>query len=791
MSTSRSNQSFISKPLAIRTIEAVCLCLSALLFLSTASNASPKKLLILHSYHKGFKWTDNVMKGIDSSLLQPKKSNISLLVEYMDTKNFPKEKITPKLLELYKTKYAGSRPDVIITSDDNALNFMLVHGDELFPQAPVVFCGVNNFQDSLIKGRDNYTGVLEDYDIKGTVDLAIKLHPTTKNLVIVTDSTPTGKVNRKRFHQLSDKYSTRLNIIDLHDLTTAELVSKLKSLPPLSLILNLSFFRDKNGVSYSAYDGNQVIAKSTSAPIYSCWDFYLETGIVGGRVVSGFMQGAEAANMAKMILSGTPVSEIPILRQSPNRFMFDYGPLVHAGISLGALPEDSVVLNIPESFYRKYRPQILLSTVAIGLMAILIMVMAFNILQRRKAQYELQSIFDNSQVGIVQLKGGRNVYRCNQRLADILGYDSPDALIGKPVNMFHLDEEHFKEFGKRFYEGLNSKTQQHIEFQLRHKTGKPVWVMLSGKALDPSPQPNLDLGVVWVAEDITQRKKAEEELEKLNRQLETKVRDRTHDLKAKADQLKEANHQLLKLDEMKSAFLNTVSHDLRTPLTSIRGFATLIRRDFDKTFANATCDDPRSGKISQRIGLNLKIIEQEGDRLTRLINDFLDLSKIESGKFTWRDRTVDMHHVIEQAVEIAEGQLAEKPKLTLNVKAAETFPQLVADEDRLLQVLSNLLSNAIKYTEEGRITLRATAPTHDRIQVQIEDTGIGIPSSDQRRIFDKFHQVETSNTLRTTGKGSGLGLAICKEIITHYGGEIWVDSVPDIGSTFAFSLPVK
>lgn len=260
------------------------------------------------------------------------------------------------------------------------------------------------------------------------------------------------------------------------------------------------------------------------------------------------------------------------------------------------------------------------------------------------------------------------------------------------------------------------------------------------------------------------------------------------DLKRQADQLETANSQLMRFDDVKSAFLNTVSHDLRTPLTSIRGFAKLIKRDFETTFCCDDIDAERRQKIGDRISSNLCILDDEGRRLTRLINDFLDLSKMESGNMNWRDESTDLAGLVKQVLCMAEG-FYEGRNIRIHIEVEQGLPPVMVDGDRVIQVLVNLISNACKYTEEGTVSIRAFSGEPGHVTVEVEDNGIGIPHEEQLHVFDKFHQVETGNTLRDTAKGTGLGLAICKEIIDHYNGKIWVESAPGVGSVFAFSLP--
>jgi signal transduction histidine kinase/CheY-like chemotaxis protein len=240
-------------------------------------------------------------------------------------------------------------------------------------------------------------------------------------------------------------------------------------------------------------------------------------------------------------------------------------------------------------------------------------------------------------------------------------------------------------------------------------------------------------------------------------------------------------------DAAKSSFLSTVSHELRTPLTSVLGFAKIIRRRLEeRLFPLIPEDDRRIQQTKAQVMENLKVVVSEGERLTKLIDDVLDLAKIEAGKFTWNMGEVSVGEVIDRAVAATASLFdAKSLKLIRNVDA--DLPTVTGDEDRLIQVVINLISNAVKFTDAGSITCSARLE-NGALVVGVKDSGIGIAPVDQPKVFEKFKQV--GDTLTDKPKGTGLGLPICKEIIEHHGGQIWVESQPGEGSTFSFTLPV-
>jgi len=271
--------------------------------------------------------------------------------------------------------------------------------------------------------------------------------------------------------------------------------------------------------------------------------------------------------------------------------------------------------------------------------------------------------------------------------------------------------------------------------------------------------------------------------------------------------LRDITHEV-EVDRMKTNFISAVSHELRSPLTAILGFADLIQRDFQRWITPRTAADEKASQVASRILENLSIIENQSKHLTRIINDVLDIAKIETGQADWPMYSTNLTEVVRRAV-AATTPLAEEKGLPIHTHLPpDGLPPVWGHPDRLIQVTTNLLSNAIKFTKRGQVQVSARRlqipkdrperpepsnlqrdplPPGEWVVVSVTDTGIGIPATEIPRIFEKFTQV--GDTLTGKPEGTGLGLSICKGIIEHYSGHIWVESEPDTGSTFSFALP--
>ncbi|MFQ6061859.1 MAG: ATP-binding protein [Methanosarcinales archaeon] len=273
----------------------------------------------------------------------------------------------------------------------------------------------------------------------------------------------------------------------------------------------------------------------------------------------------------------------------------------------------------------------------------------------------------------------------------------------------------------------------------------------------------ISLSAIYLGKNIKYYAK---KLEESNIQLEQKVKERTKELE-------ESNKKLKELDKLKSDFISMVSHDLKTPLTAIKTSAQVLETLPEKN-------------IQQKKEI-LKIIIRNVDRQARLVDDLLDLSRIESGRMELKMEPIALSDIIKCSIENIQ-QLADEKNIEISIDLPEELPKIIGDKDKLIQVLVNLLSNAVKFTQNyGKILVKAIAKEKN-VEVRVKDTGIGIAKENINKIFDKFYRANTTSKSDASLSGTGLGLAICKGIIEAHGGKIWVESELGKGSNFIFTL---
>ena len=375
---------------ALRSRLLLVVALLCLTIFSTALRAdatSPQKVLILHSYHQGYLWTDMIQDGFSRTLLE-QLPGTEIYVEYMNTKRQAADVMFPHLLKIYRHIYQNVKLDAIFASDNNALDFLLQYRDTLFPGVPVVFCGINNFLSYQFDPGSNYTGVREDLDIVSTINIALKMHPGTSKIALITDSTETGQINLGLARDVAHNFPA-ITFIELNDLAAPQLSDSLKQLSGDTVVLALAFFRDSTGRNFSARESMDFIVSASPRPVYTVWDFYMAPGAVGGKLLSGRLQGESAAVFTGRILRGEKADSLPVI-ESPTAYMFDYAGLERFGISGSLLPAGSTVTGRPDTFYSRYKYYLWFGAVLFTAQLVLIISLFWNISRRRRGEASTQ-----------------------------------------------------------------------------------------------------------------------------------------------------------------------------------------------------------------------------------------------------------------------------------------------------------------------------------------------------------------------------------------------------------------
>lgn len=351
-----------------------------------AAHSERRQVLFINSYHVGYKFSDDITRAIREAF--DKVGNIELRVEYLDTKRLDSPEYLEQIRLLYQAKYKKTDLDLIISSDDAALNFLFQHADSLFPEVPVVFVGANFFDVARLQGYERFTGVSEEADIAGTIEIAIHLQPEVKRIVVVNDTTVAGQIIRRTFDEVIPQYP-QITFEFLDNASMTEVQQRVSTLTPDSLVLLTIFSRDKDGIFYEYDQFTPLIAQSSAVPVFAAWDFSLGYGIVGGKLTSGYIEGQRAAALAIRILNGENPRDVPVEKKSQAQYMFEYNALEKWDIPLSRLPKESFILGRPISFYEQNLTLVWGVTIGFFVLLFVVAILLFNNNQRRIAQRKL------------------------------------------------------------------------------------------------------------------------------------------------------------------------------------------------------------------------------------------------------------------------------------------------------------------------------------------------------------------------------------------------------------------
>jgi len=361
-----------------------------------------KKILVINSYHRGYLWSDRIMEGLEDSLSKLK--NTEVYYEFLDTKRIYSREYMENLTNIFRLKYQKSRFDAIVVSDDNGFNFVLGIHDTVFKKAPVVFCGINDYHPSMIKGYANISGVSETYDAFETLKAARHIFPEKNLYISVADKTKSGLIDQKLFLSAMRKMDNRIRYEVWDSLSVEELEDKIQKIPDNALMIFTGFIRDKQGVVVPQERTKKILSKS-NVPVFGRQEWLMNDGLFGGMIVSGFFQGKTVAEMVKRVLEGEDINKIPVEMKSANRYIFDHNIMEKFDVSPGDLPGGSIIINKPKGFfefYQDYKAFILISTLVFLL--IIIIIMAVSIVKINNLNNERKKLIDELSDSLARIK---------------------------------------------------------------------------------------------------------------------------------------------------------------------------------------------------------------------------------------------------------------------------------------------------------------------------------------------------------------------------------------------------
>ncbi|MEW6593325.1 MAG: ATP-binding protein [Thermodesulfobacteriota bacterium] len=766
-------------------IAMVSLPVTALVFLAlfclrpAVSYAADPAIFILHSYHQEYPWTG----GQNNAFVQALERSSSLqtrsfYTEYLDTKRAKFDSRYEVFFVRYLVeKYRGFQPSLIYCTDDNALQFLVRHKKTIFPGAgPVVFSGINNLGLAKTLDPGEFVGVFEKKEIVPNISFIISVKPEVKTVHFIGDASSTYEAIKIEAEKEMRERFPRLRYAFHAENRLAVLLNTLKSLNEgVVLLTTIGGLYDEQGELVPLPRAIAQIRMALTLPIISMEDVYVRKGILGGYVTSSQAQGEAAAAIAGRILAGTPPQRIGSLLESPNIHMYHYGELKRLGIPLSRLPEGSILLERPQTFFTLYKRQILAALFWVALQTVIIIFLMQNIVRRRQAEKNLSLANEHLEASVAERtaemvvanaklkKEALDRARAEERLGTVVR-NLPVVLwaidrqglftlsTGRGLERFGLSEGQL--VGKSLF-AMYAGNQAIVAEAKRALAGETFSSLLEegGVIFENHYTPlfadgNVS-GVIGIAIDVTERFSLEKRIRQAQRM------------------------------EAIGTLAGGIAHDFNNILGAIIGYAEL-----------ALLDAGQGRPVTE----HLAEIRRASDRAKDLVAHILTFSR----QTEMRPQPMSAVPVIKEALKLLRSSLPAEIEIRQQIN--QEAGKIMADPVQVHQCFMNLCTNAAQaMREKGGVLTVALAEEELRadalppeygleagryLVLSVADTGHGMDRATMGRIFDPFFST------RERGEGTGLGLSVVHGIVKSHGGGIVVESQPGQGATFRLCFPL-
>ncbi len=708
------------------------------------------QVLILNSYHDGFGWTDDQMKGISDTFhaLAP---TVSLYVEYLDMSRRAETGAQTAFTEYLRQRYSAKNLDLIITTDDGAIEYLIDVHPELIRTLPVVLSGVGTEYLNHIPPDLQFTGVVDAVNYLDMLDFALRLKPLAKAIHVFGNESLTIHSGPRSAQTYLATLDYKVPIKLYLDLSLEEIAEKSASLPQDDIVLSLAVAVDANGQIHPYDTVKGVVARNSPAMPYFFWSTGLEEGRqVGGTMVDPMMQGKTAARFALQILDGELARNIPVLMETPTVTRFHYPLLQRHGIPESALPEGSEIVQRPSDFYQENKTLIWITVTVFSVMAFLIFSLIFNINRRKRAeqtrtsaQEHLAITFDSIDHGIAIFDEQLNLVIWNKRFAD-LDFEPTNLYLGMSLEQF-LRSEH--EAGiVEVDTPETSVTRKIADIKAGHMVLKGIMKLPDDRTIDVHRHYLHGGGIAILNTDVTEREIAEN-----------------------------AYRQSLKLQAV-GQLTGGIAHDFNNLLMVIMGSLELL-------------DSAKLGSEDSELVISAVRAAERGASLTQHLLAF-------SRRQPLAPTAIDANALLGNIEELLRRTIEEN--IDFEFVRSGGLWLCEADLPQLENAILNLVINSRDAMQNGGKLTIETANAHldvsytsrheelepgQYVVISISDTGHGIPKEKLDQVIEPFY------TTKEVGKGSGLGLSMVFGFTKQSNGHLAIYSEPDYGTTVRIYLP--
>lgn len=701
-------------------------------------------VLILNSYHPGHEWADAEQEGV-TRILRTGGSGVEIAVEYLDQQHNPGPAYLARQADYLREKYAGTRFAAVIALDQSALNLLVANRANLFSNSPVAFCGVETAPPAPVSGPRWFTGVMEKMDLPGTVQLARRLQPGLKRLLIFSIPTENAFRLEGELRRLMPELSREVVLDVLTNAPLSELVRTVERLDSATAVLA--------GYGLRVEEVQKVLNSRSPAPFYGLQSPDQLPGVVGGSFSDGGLQGETAGRIALRLLAGMSPDKIPVVEQPPLRLSVDYAQAKRMGLSLQRLPPGVELRNLPASYWRQNQTIILISLAVITVLGLVVIALAWTVREKRRTEIALSAseqryrlLVENSQDVVAELNATAQVLFVTASIEAVLGRTAEEITGTSLFALVHPDD--VAALRETLWHSGGSLTCRY-----RHKDGTWHWVESAGRRF------HTDTGeerVVVISRDVSARKLAEEQRQKLEERL----------------------RQARKMEAL-GTLAGGIAHDFNNLLTAIIGNLELLKLE-----PQMPADARES--IAQ--------IDQAGQRAKSLVRQILTFSRPHSAN----REAVDLPQIVDEVLAVVRTNAS--AGIRINTQMAPPLPPVWGDPTQLHQIVMNLCTNSVQAmeVEGGQLTVAVETVELDEafcrihqlavpgshVHLTVRDTGPGMTRDTLQRVFEPFF------TTKGLGRGTGLGLAVVHGIVQNHHAAIAVESRPGGGTVFHVYFPL-
>ena len=703
------------------------------------------EILLLQSYNKGLKWTDGISAGVED--VMKKYPQYELTTEYMDSKKIESEKYEKELLFLYEKRFSNRQYKAIIVADNYAYEFALKYHKHLFKKAPIIFCGVENFNSKSIpdEAKPYVTGIVEYKDIRKNFELIHQLFPALKMVYIISDDAYSSLAIKEQIIEESNYFKDKFRVVFDNQIDFDKIDEKIAKLPRNSAILFTSFYRDMYGTYVPYYKLNDFF-KRTKYPIFALNQIHIGEGVLGGYMVNPYQQGELAAKKAfKIIIDGAKTSSLQV--ETPeNAYYFDHTIMRQHGISSSDITQPASILNGPSSFYEEHRKFVENAFALMPLLLLLTTILVLNVIKRISLEKELlrQNRLDNVLLNNIQ--------------SAIFWKSNEDIILGcNDIFTQLVNKEKFDIIGKHVGEVMPAICEKVKQVPLDYATSEEVELILANqqKAIfsvrrtNYTDDKNQEAGVVTILTDVTEKKRIDTE-------------------RKRHEQFVIQRSKQSEVGEM----IASIAHQWKTPLVEISAIAQELlykrrKKVIDEQDTQTVVDD----------------IMTQVKYMSNTIDEFRAFIKPSSTKTSF-----DVKEAIESLLSVVSHNVKYN-YISVTIEQKSTQPLLAYGyPNEFKQCVLNIINNA----KDSILKKRETVPVKGLIAIELDgnedfiyliirDDGVGIEESQLESIFEPF--------MSSKENGDGFGLYMARLIIEDkMGGKIAAKAQKE-GACIAIEIP--